>query len=67
MPERNGRAVKKKEAKLIQFNMRMDPRMVDAIDQKAKNLESEVGQLLTRSDIIRMAVARFVNEPAKSK
>lgn len=44
-----------------QINVRVEPTLLEKIDKKRIEMQQELGKIPSRSDVIRMAVEKFVD------
>jgi len=45
-----------------QINVRIDPELATKLDQKRMELQKDMGKIPSRSEVIRMALERFLAE-----
>ena len=43
-----------------QINVRVDPALLEQIDKKRIQMQQELGKIPSRSDVIRLAIEKFV-------
>jgi len=52
----------------MQINVRLDAELATRIDEKRTQLQKELGRIPTRSEVVRMALERFLGkEPRRSR
>jgi len=57
--------VKKVDADRYQVNVRVDDEMIRLLDAKRVALLPELGAIPTRSEVVRIALERFLKVPSK--
>lgn len=50
-----------------QINVRVEPDLLEQIDQKRIALQQELGKIPSRSEVIRLAIERFVGASTKPR
>lgn len=59
--------MKKVEAERAQVNVRLSDELVRLLDAKRVDMLPELGSIPTRSDVVRIALERFLRAGVKSK
>jgi len=55
------------ETERVQVNVRLAPEFVQLLDAKRIALQKEMGVIPTRSDVVRLALERYLKAPAPKK
>lgn len=57
--------MKKTEVDRIQINVRLDNEMIGLLDEKRIEFQKELGTIPTRSDVVRIALEKFLRASTK--
>lgn len=57
--------MKKKDTDRVQINVRLDDEFISLLDEKRIELKKELGTIPTRSDVVRMALERYLRVTSK--
>jgi Arc/MetJ-type ribon-helix-helix transcriptional regulator len=57
--------VKKTEKDRMQINVRLDDELISLLDEKRIELQRELGTIPTRSDVVRIALEKYLRASTK--